>query len=610
LRGGQPSLGESRAYRDFIEWLSRQDVSSAEAYWLATLHGHKYPTVIQIGKTNNSETLSDDYGEQEILLTTEETTRLHAAAKRLHLTLNTLVQGAWALLLSRYSSEEDVIFGVTSSGRPASLPGVEEIVGDFINTLPARVRVQSGAVVGSWLQELQAQQAEQRQYEYSTLAQVHGWSDIPRNVRMFDSILIYENYPAYSFEHEPGRQLEIRDIHAVGKTNYPLTVLAKGTSELLLKMWYASNRFDDGTISRMLGHFRQALQNLATDPDQRLDDVTFMSEAEIQQLVVEWNQTGTEYPVDCCIHLLFEQQAEQNPDAVAVAADEELISYAQLNRRANQLAHYLQSFGVGPEVAVGISLDRSPELIVALLGILKAGGVYVPLDPSYPIERLTSILEDAQVPVILTQEKFLDALPATFAQMICIDADADAIACQSEENLPTTTSALNLAYIMYTSGSTGAPKGVGTTQRGVVRLVKDTGYVSLSSGEVFLHFAPLSFDASTFEIWGSLLNGARLALAPAQRALSLAELAAVIARQGVTTLWLTAGLFHQMVDEGMSELRGVRQLLAGGDVLSATHVRQALEQWPETRVINGYGPTETTTFACSEAMSHSAEVGE
>jgi amino acid adenylation domain-containing protein/non-ribosomal peptide synthase protein (TIGR01720 family) len=287
LRGEQPSLGESRAYRDFIEWLSRQDVSSAETYWLATLHGHKYPTAIQIGKTNNSETLSDDYGEQEILLTTEETTRLHAAARRLHLTLNTLVQGAWALLLSRYSSEEDVIFGVTSSGRPASLPGVEKIVGDFINTLPARVRVQSGALVGPWLQELQAQQAEQRQFEYSTLAQVHGWSDIPRNVRMFDSILIYENYPAYSFEHESGRQLEIRDIHAVGKTNYPLTVLAKGTSELLLKMWYASTRFDDGTISRMLGHFRHALQNLSTDPDQRLDDVTFMSEAEIEQFLIE-----------------------------------------------------------------------------------------------------------------------------------------------------------------------------------------------------------------------------------------------------------------------------------------------------------------------------------
>jgi len=248
------------------------------------------------------------------------------------------------------------------------------------------------------------------------------------------------------------------------------------------------------------------------------------------------------------------------------------------------------------------------EAIVALLGIVKAGGVYVPLEPSYPLERLLSLIADTQVSMVVTTEEFVQALPANLERIICLDGDAAEIGSQSEATPEVETSALNLACIMYTSGSTGTPKGVGVTHRGVVRLVQETNYADLA-GAVMLQFAPLSIDASTFEIWGSLLNGGKLVLA-GRGTQTRAALGEVIASQGVTTMSLTAGLFHQVIEEGAAELRGVRQLLAGGDKLTARHVRMALAQLPETRLIDGYGPTETTTFACTETQSESSVVDE
>jgi len=605
--GKQPELGEVQSYRNFIEWVSRQDAQSAENYWRNLFEGVNSPTRIST-RNNSDDAPIGEFCEQQVLLTFEETAQLTGAARRLHITMNTLVQGAWALLLSRFSNKEKVIYGTTSSGRPASLPGVEKIVGNFINTLPACVHVRRDARVGEWLTDLQAQQAEQRQFEYSTLSQVHGWTDIPRSMRLFDSILVYENYPSYESEGGPGGELGIGDVYTYNITNYPLTISVKGTTRLLLRVWHDNNQLDDETTARIVNHFRQILLNLAADTDQRVDEVELYSIADLHQLLVEWNQTQTAYPSESCIQELFEIQAAQRPSEVALVGDEESLTYAELNRRANRLAHYLRSRGVGPEVKVGVCLERSVEAIVAVLGIVKAGGVYVPLEPSYSLERMLFLVEDAQVSIAVTTEEFVQALPATMDRITCLDGEAALIASQSEATPEVETSALNLAYIMYTSGSTGTPKGVGVTHRGVLRLVQETNYAELA-GEVMLQFAPLSFDASTFEIWGSLLNGGKLVLAGRGKQ-TLAELGEVITSQGVTTMWLTAGLFHQVIEEGAAGLSGLRQLLAGGDKLSARHVRLALEQLPETRLIDGYGPTETTTFACTEAVSETSVVDE
>ncbi|NEP28402.1 non-ribosomal peptide synthetase, partial [Moorena sp. SIO3I6] len=291
----------------------------------------------------------------------------------------------------------------------------------------------------------------------------------------------------------------------------------------------------------------------------------------------------------------FEEQVEKTPDAIAVVFEEQRLTYSELNRKANQLAHYLQKLGVVAETLVGICLERSVEMIVGLLAILKAGGAYVPLDPNYPTSRLNYMVEDAQLSIILTQEKWQHHLPSTAAQVICLDPELPNTA--SSENLTVSITSEHQAYMMYTSGSTGLPKGVNIRHQGVVRLVKNTNYIKLTEEDIFLQLAPISFDAATLEIWGSLLNGGTLAVMPPHQP-SLGEIGAAIRENQVTTLWLTAGLFQLMVEEQLENLKSLKQLLAGGDVLSVTHVQKVVEKLPGCQLINGYGPTENTTFTC------------
>ncbi|MEH2064602.1 MAG: non-ribosomal peptide synthetase [Nostoc sp.] len=321
-----------------------------------------------------------------------------------------------------------------------------------------------------------------------------------------------------------------------------------------------------------------------------------------KHLLIEWNQTQTDYPQQACIHQLFEAQVEKTPDAVALIFNNQHLTYRDLNSRANQLAQHLQTLGVGAEILVGICIERSLEMVVALLAILKAGGAYVPLDPGYPQERLAFMLSDTQVSVLLTQKELVAKLPTHTALVICLDADWNAITPNKKENLSTSVTADNLAYVMYTSGSTGTPKGVSVIHRGVVRLVKETNYAHLTAEEIILQLAPISFDASTFEIWGCLLNGGRLVIYPPHTP-SLEELGQIIQQYQVTTLWLTAGLFHLIVDEKIDALKSLRQLLAGGDVLSVPHVQKFFQTVDKCQLINGYGPTENTTFTCCHPIT-------
>ncbi len=350
-------------------------------------------------------------------------------------------------------------------------------------------------------------------------------------------------------------------------------------------------------IKPMIAHFQNLLEAILNDPTQEIGKLTLLTPAERHQLLVEWNDTKVNYPADKSIHQLFEEQVEKTPEAIAIVFQEQELTYQQLNSRANQLAHYLISLGVKPETLVGICIERSLEMIVGLLGILKAGGAYVPLDPSYPLERLSYMLEDSAVDILLTQEKLLESLPANTAKLVCLDRDWRQIEQSSDNNPVTSVSSDNLAYVIYTSGSTGRPKGVLVVQKGVIRLVKKPNYVDLTADEVLLQLAPISFDASTWEIWGSLLNGAKLAIYP-NEPLSLQTLGDVLKKYNVTTLWLTSGLFNLMVDEKLEDLKGVRQLLAGGDVLSIFHIQKALSELKDCQLINGYGPTENTTFSC------------
>ncbi|MCP4658874.1 MAG: AMP-binding protein, partial [bacterium] len=405
-RGRAPDLGSPRPYRDYIALLAQRDLAAAEAFWRRSLAGFTAPSVLSAEHRPQSAPAAGDYREHGITVPATLNAALQSLAACHGMTVNTLVQGAWALLVARYSGREDVVFGTTTSGRPADLPGVESMIGLFINTLPVRVRISPQEALPAWLERFQVQQAELRHFEYSPLDQVQRWSEVPTNRALFDHILVFENFPMDASLKQPAEGLEIRDVRSFGRTNYALTVVVVPTPQLVLNLLHDSRTLDTVTILRMLGHFENLLRSLTDDPatgfgPRRLGELSMLATSERQQLLVEWNDTAGRYPHEAAIHELFAAQAARRPEAVAVDLGEAQMSYGELNRRANQLAHHLRACGVGPEVCAGLCVERSLEMVVATLGILKAGGTYVPLDPSYPAERLAFMLEDAAAPVVV-----------------------------------------------------------------------------------------------------------------------------------------------------------------------------------------------------------------
>jgi amino acid adenylation domain-containing protein len=349
------------------------------------------------------------------------------------------------------------------------------------------------------------------------------------------------------------------------------------------------------------------LEGIVSHARVRLAEIPLLSASERHQLLAECNDTTSLCPRERCIHELFAEVVASRSDGAAVVADGGALSYGELAQRAERLAVGLRGRGVGPETAVGLALERSPELLVATLAALQAGGCYLPLDPGYPAGRLAFMIEDAGAAVVLAKRELIAALPPGPVAMVPLD---EAVAAAGSGGpLVSVTWPESLAYVIYTSGSTGMPKGVAVTHLGVVRLVRGTSYAAFGPGETVLQFAATSFDAATFEIWGALLNGGRLALMP-PGATSLYELGRAVAQYRVTTLWLTAGLFHQMAGGPLDSLDGVRQLLAGGDVLSPAQVARVRERLPDLDLIDGYGPTENTTFTCCHPVRQGPAAGE
>lgn len=584
-----------RPYRDYIGWLQAQDFSGSEAFWRQALKGFPAPTPLVMDRAaSTGGEAGARQGDREIWLSTESTAALKSLAQMNQLTLECLMQGAWALLLSRYSSEEDVVFGAIRNCRPSSIDGVEAMVGLFWNTQPLRVHVDPEAALVPWLKELRRQWLALQPHEHTPLFKVQGWSEVPAGMSLFDSILDFEEFQLNTSLRAQGGSWSHRQFRFFGQPNYPLTLAVYAGSELCLKIEFNRNHFDAATVERMLGHLQILLQAMVACPHQRLRDLPLLTAAERQQLLVEWNATARDYPQGQCLHELFEAQVERTPASTAVAFEGERLTYNELNARSNQLAYCLRNLGVGPDVLVGLCVERSMEMVVGLLGILKAGGAYVPIDPGYPAERVAFMLEDAHAPVVLTQQSLARSLPTLpVTNIVCLDEPE--WAAPNSGNPVRNVSDANLAYVIYTSGSTGKPKGAMIPHRAIVNHM---GWMQevfpLDERDAVFQKTPFSFDASVWEFYAPLCVGGRLVVARPGGHLDTAYLADTIMRQRITTLQLVPSLLRMLLEtQTFKNCRSLRRVFCGGEPLSGDLVRKFCQTLP-AELHNLYGPTEVT----------------
>jgi hypothetical protein len=441
----EPPAEDGRAFEVYRQWLEQRDYAAARAYWQRTLESFSVPTSLVANRQEQEGSAGATSGRARLEIDERLADALRAFVSQAGVTLETLFRSAWASLLSYYNAQETVTFGITIPA-PLRETGAGTLPGEIpFNTVPVRASVAPGATVREWLKEQQAEQERLTRFAHASLALVRQWSGLPPRAPLFESRLTLQAHGA--------------DASCEPETE-PLVIHFSTASTIQLSAVFDTKLLDEDTVTRLLGHLRRVLEEFALRPEQKLSSVLPLTEDETRQLLSEWSGPRVPYPSERCIHQLFEAQAASTPDAVAVLQGSEQLSYKELNSRANQLAHHLRSLGVCPETVVALCCERSVEQVVALLGILKAGAAYVPLDPSYPLERLQFMLDDTRAPVLLTQERLIERLPAHWGQLICLDTDWDEIAAQGEENPESKAGVENLAYIIYTSGSTGRPKGV------------------------------------------------------------------------------------------------------------------------------------------------------
>src|SRR5688572_5187077 len=596
--GARADLPEPRPYRDYVEWLQSRDLSRAEPYWRQLLHSFKAHNTLVASKKASSHT-SDSFGNESFGLSPVLTSTLLSIAQWHEITLNTIVQGCWSILLSRYSDQADVVFGTIRAVHWTEQDEARPHVGLFINTLPVRANVEHHMSVVELLKQLRQQTLALREHEHTPLVKLQEWSELAPGMPLFETIVIFENYQLGPFLRSQGGEWTNRDFELLERTNYPLALSVYADynePSLLLKLTYDRNRLDDSTVQHMSRQLHTLLESIAANPEQRISELRWMNDAERQRIAVEWNATEAEYPNEHLIHQFVELQSERTPEADAVIFENERLTYGELNSRANQLGRYLRKLGVGPEVRVAVSMERSPALIVALLGILKAGGAYIPIEHPAPEQRLLFMLHDSHAHLLLTQQHLLESLPDIATRIVCVDSNWAEIEKESAENLPATVGAENAATVIYTSGSTGTPKGVLSSHRAFLnRFAWMWHAYPFAAGEVCCQKTSLSFVDSVWEIFGPLTHGVPLVIIPNATVRDPLSLMQTLAAHRVTRLVLAPSLLAAIIETtGHSMPAGIalRYCVCSGETLPVELAAAFRRRFPNVTLINLYGSTE------------------
>ena len=575
-------------YRDYVAWLDRQDRAAAQRFWGRRLAGFAAATRLpaelrpRAGRTPG-------YGTVELRLGGEASIALGRFARSAGITVSSVVNAAWAVLLARHSDERDVVFGVTVAGRPADLPGAERMVGLLINTLPARITVPDGEPVGRWLREVHTELLEMQEYAYAPLTQIQACGDVPRGDSLFDSIVVFENYPTDDSVGDAVTGVRTEQVHAEEQTDYPLTLSAAYGEQLFLALQFATDRYTPETGRTLLEQLVQLLGAMLGDPDQpvgRISPVEVRGSAQ---------PPGVEEPVPCppLLHRLIERHAAGTPDAVAIVDGDRQVTYGRLNARANRMARVLRSHGVGPERTVGLVLARSVEFVVAAVATLKAGGGYLPVDPTYPAPRQQALLAGAWL--VLTDD---DAPTVATGAVLSRSRVLAEMADREATNLTEPGTPDRVAYTIFTSGSTGVPKGVQLSHRNLAHAVAawQEAY-ELRSDDRHLQMANATFDVCTGDLGRALGSGATLVLCPREVLLDPAALASLADTAGVTCAEFVPVVLRHLFEGLLRDdrrLTRIRLLICGSDRWPVAEYEQAARAVPRATVINSYGLTEVT----------------